>query len=67
MQIERTEREIVIRIPAGMSERKVQQLLDLIRYSELTAGSTATQEDVDRLSSEINKTWWAKNRSRFIQ
>ncbi len=67
MQVERLDKEIVIRIPLEMDSKKLQNVLDLIRYGELTAKSEATQEQVDQMASEINKSWWAKNRDKFIK
>jgi len=67
MQIERLDKEIVIRIPRELDSKRLQSVLDLIRYGELTAKSKTSQKQVDELSTEINKGWWAKNRSKFIR
>lgn len=67
MQVERLEKEILIRIPKDLDSEKLQEMLDLIRYAELTTKSTATQDQIDELASEINKNWWKQNRSRFIK
>ncbi|MEM6737174.1 MAG: hypothetical protein AAGC64_11085 [Bacteroidota bacterium] len=34
---------------------KLQEMLDLIRYAELTSKSTITQDEVDEFASEVNK------------
>jgi len=67
MRIERTKNEIVIRIPSDLDSNRLQRVLDLIRYGELTSKSSATQEQVDELSSEINKKWWSKNKDNFVK
>lgn len=67
MRIERTDKEILIRIPANLSSKKLQDILDLLRYSELTAKSSATQQDADNMASDINMQWWSKNRDRLIK
>ncbi|MBP9151617.1 MAG: hypothetical protein KBF73_04980 [Flavobacteriales bacterium] len=67
MQIERSDKEIVIRISSEFNSKKLQDILDLLRYAELTSKSTATQEDVDTIASDINLQWWGKNRKRFIK
>ncbi|MEQ9098341.1 MAG: hypothetical protein RIF36_23155 [Imperialibacter sp.] len=67
MQVDRSDKEIVVRIPIGLDSEKLQSVLDLIRYGELTSKSTVTQEEVDQLASNINKSWWLKNRDRFIK
>jgi len=67
MQVERINNEIIIRISSDLDTAKLQKVLDLIRYGELTSRSTATQEQVNQLAAKINKNWWAKNKSRFIK
>ncbi|MCV9388382.1 hypothetical protein [Reichenbachiella ulvae] len=67
MQVERSDKEIVVRITENLDSKRLQGILDLIRYGELTAKSEATQAEADELASSINKSWWAKNKSRFTQ
>jgi hypothetical protein len=67
MQIERTSDEIVIRIPSYVDTQGLQRLIDFLTYREATAKSKAKQIDVDKLSDEVKKGWWDKNRSRFVK
>jgi hypothetical protein len=67
MIIERTDKEILIRIPNTIDVESAQRIIDYIRYLEITSKSQATQEEVDKLSREINKTWWDKNKSEFLK
>lgn len=67
MQVERLDKEILVRIPTDKDTEKLQEILDLLRYAELTSKSTATQDEVDEFASEVNKSWWNKNRSNFIK
>ncbi len=67
MIIERTTNEILIRIPNTLNSEKAQQIIDYIRYQLSTASSTATQEEVDQLASEINAEWWDKNKDSFLK
>ena len=67
MVIERTENEVIIRLPAFMDIEAVQRTIDLMSLREATARSVATQEDIDMLAKEANKGWWAENRSRYIK
>ena len=60
MIIERTDKEILIRIPNTVDIEGAQRIIDYIRYQEITAKSRATQEDVDKLANEINRDWWNK-------
>lgn len=67
MLIERTTKEVIIRLPSYVDTEGLQRLVDYLRYKEATAKSKAKQSQVDKLAKEIKKGWWAKNRSRFIK
>jgi hypothetical protein len=67
MLIERTKNEVIIRLPSYVDTEGVQQLVDYLSYKEATAKSKATQADVDKLSKNVKKGWWKKNRNRFIK
>ena len=67
MTIERTSKEIIIRLPSYVNTDGLQRLVDYLTYKEATAKSKAKQSDVDTLSMEAKKGWWTKNRSRFIK
>jgi hypothetical protein len=67
MLIERTNNEVIIRLPSNVDTEGVQRLVDYLIYKEATANSKAKQTDVDKLSKEIKKNWWKKNRTRFIK
>lgn len=67
MIIERTNKEILIRIPNSIDIEGVQRIIDYIRYQEITSKSQAKQEDVDELASEINKNWWEQNKNTFLK
>jgi hypothetical protein len=67
MLIERKNNEVVIRLPASVNTEGLQRLVDYLTYKEATSKSKARQSDVDKLSKQVKKGWWAKNRSRFIK
>ncbi len=66
MLVERTKKEIIIRLPASVDTENLQDFLNFARYKELTAGVKVAQNDVDKLASQINSKWWSKNRSAHI-
>jgi hypothetical protein len=67
MLIERTPKEVIIRLPSYVSTEGLQRLVDYLSYKEVTAKSKAKQVDVDKLAREVKKGWWSKNRSRLIK
>ncbi len=67
MLIERTDKEVIIRLPATMDTDDLQDFLNYARYSELTAKTNVSQKTVDGLASKVNKDWWTKNSKRFAK
>ena len=66
MIIERTKNEIVIRIPSSIDIREIQDVLDFIRFKELTSSFRVKQTAVDKLASSISKEWWKKNSRKIL-
>ena len=67
MIIERTNKEILIRIPNTVDLEGAQRIIDYIRYQEVTSKSRAAQDDVDKLADNINRKWWEKNKDTFLK
>lgn len=67
MVIERTKNEIIIRLSSVIDTEELQNLINYLTYREATEKSKARQEDVDKLSKDVKKGWWNKNRRRFIK
>jgi len=65
MLVERTDKEIIIRLSASIDTEDLQDLLNYARYSELTDGLKVSQKEVDKLTSQINKNWLAKNKKKL--
>ena len=65
MVIERTAGEFVIRIPITAQVEQIQDLIDYLRYEELTSTYEVSQSEVDTLAREINKSWWEKNKGNY--
>jgi len=67
MIIERTTKEVIIRLPSYVDTNGLQRFVDYLTYKEATALSKAKQSDVDILAKEVKKGWWEKNRDRLIK
>jgi hypothetical protein len=68
MLIERTDsNKITITVSSSVDSFGLQRLIDYLGYLEATAKSKAKQSEVDKLANEVNASWWAKNRKRFIK
>lgn len=64
MILERTNDEILVRLPAYVDLSELQNMLDFLQYKELTAKSKAKQSDVDALAKTVNKSIWTKVKAR---
>ena len=67
MIIERTDKEIIIKLPNYLDIDGLEDFFDYLSYKDATEGSKAKQQDIDILVKEIKKDWWKKNRSKFIK
>lgn len=67
MLVERTTKEVIIRLPASVNTEDLQEFLNYARYKELTSDFKVGQKEVDKLASQINTKWWTKNRSKFVK
>jgi hypothetical protein len=60
MIVERTNNEILVRLPAYVDLSELQNMLDYLEYKENTARTKAKQKDVDELSESVKKSIWKK-------
>jgi hypothetical protein len=68
MVIERTQKnKLTITVSSSINSYGLQRLIDYIKYLEATSQSKAKQADVDALADEVNASWWAKNKRRFVK
>ena len=67
MLVERTTKEVIIRLPASVDTEDLQDLLNYARYKELTANFKTDQKEVNKIANESNAKWWTKNRSKLIK
>jgi hypothetical protein len=67
MTVERTEKEIVIRIPISSDMVDIERLIDYLKFREIASKSKATQEQIDKLARESKAEWWRKNQDPFIK
>ncbi len=63
--IDRTDEEILIRLPLSSTSKAVQNALNFIKYVELGRNSQITQADIDEMVKETKDRWWEENKERF--
>ena len=67
MIIEKTSKELIIRLSASLDISDLEEMVEYLRYKEITSKSRATKTDVENLVSDIKKGRWAKARKRLIK
>jgi len=67
MIIEKTNKEIVFRLPLDTNIDALQNLKDWLDYLEITQKSKAKQKDVDGLVDEIKKGRWKRRKSDLVK
>ena len=65
MLVERTKKEVIIRLPASVDTDDLQDFLNYARYKELTSTFSVPQQEVNKLADEINSTWWKRNKKKL--
>ena len=64
MIIERFENEILIRIPSTINIDYLQQIIDYLTVKSINEKSQANEDEIIKLSDDINKAWWNKNKNK---
>lgn len=67
MVIERTDSEIIVKIPAMTDVEDIQQLMDYLSYKSIVSRSQATQPMIDELVETVKKGRWLKRRQQLIK
>lgn len=62
MIIERTNKEILVRLSLQTNTSDLQDMLDYLEYKELVSKSKAKQSDIDELAKEVNRSMMVKVR-----
>ena len=67
MEIERTNKEILIRVSSDTDLIGLQRILDYVKYREIASKSKASQDQIDKASAESKSSWWNSNKSRIVK
>jgi hypothetical protein len=62
MIVERTNKEILVRLSPLTNTSDLQDMLDYLEYKELVSKSKAKQSDIDELAKQVNRSMMEKVR-----
>lgn len=65
MVIERTKKEVIIRLPSNFNVDDLQDMADWLAFKELARRSKAVQKEVDDFVSKIKKGRWTKTKAKL--
>ena len=65
--IERTNDEIIFRLPADIDTTGFQRIVNYLKYKEAIRKSEGTEDQANKLADESKKNWWAENKGKFIK
>ena len=67
MVIERTNNEIIFRLPADIDTAGFERIINYLKYKEAIRKSQGTEQQADELANESKKRWWAENKEKYIK
>ncbi len=67
MVIERTNTEIIMRLPADFDAPGLDHIINYLKYKEAIRLSKGTEKQANELADESKKRWWAENKHKFIK
>lgn len=65
MIIERTDKEVIFRLPSSTKLEELQEIANLFAFKEIEKKSKASQTEVDDLVKKIKKGRWAKTKRKL--
>lgn len=66
MIVERTNNEILVRLPASLDLSELQSVLGFIKFKEVASHSKAKQKSVDKLLEEVNQSIWERFKANCV-
>ena len=66
MDINRTENEILIKLPLDTGVSGIQRLLDNIKFRQITAKSKANKAQIEALTKEVKADWNKRNQKIIL-
>jgi hypothetical protein len=67
MIVERTDKEVIIRLSSTIDTSDLKEMVDFLRFKEITSKSKATQAQVNALVNEVKKGRWEASKKRLLE
>lgn len=67
MTIERTNDELILRLPIEIGTLSLDNITKYLKYVESNSGSNFDEEKINEIASESKQRWWEENKHKFIK
>jgi hypothetical protein len=68
MTVQSVNNQYVIQIEqSSISLNELQKMLDYLRFKDIVAKSQATDNDIERLATDINRSGWQKIQNSLLE
>ena len=67
MIVERTDSELILRLPLDIGTYNLVQIMRYLKYSESTRLNNGNEDEVNSIADESKKRWWSENKHKYIK
>ncbi len=67
MIIERTDNELILRLPIEIGTFNLDKITRYLKYLESNSDSIFDEDKVNEIADESKKRWWEENGIKYIQ
>lgn len=67
MIVERTENELILRLPLDFGTYNLDKITKYLKYAESISGSKVDEDEINIIADESKNRWWSENKHKYIQ
>lgn len=66
MIIERTDNELILRLPLDFGTYNLDKITKYLKYAESTSNIHVDEGEISKIADESKKRWWSENKNKYI-
>ena len=67
MIVERTENEMILRLPLDIGTYYLEKITHYLKYIEANSESVYDETEINNIAEESKMRWWQENKHKFIK
>jgi hypothetical protein len=67
MKVERTDSELILRLPLDIGTYNLDKISRYLKYSESVGLSNVNEDEINSIADESKKRWWSENKHKYIK